>query len=279
MSLFKKIFGFGKIEAPTLEKTKMQLAFVLLPSVEFPASDAIIAAFATYSQGHHKISIAADNQSDSADSDKKEVLVASIDGIGSAFIALMPCAIPNGEAEANFPYSMSSFSDKNQLQEHAAHLMVTLMISEETDAIEGMMAFTSLLAAITESTQSMAVYWGNAGVTHTRDFFLAVASEQEINPRIILWNGISRAPEGGGKMSFLSLGMNQIALPNVYLICDATAASEMIGRMFDLMAYIASRRQAIPAGDTFGSTAEDRIRVEYVKSPADPKQIVWKIKM
>lgn len=276
MSLFGKLLGIGKREAPVLEKPKSHLAFVLLPFDEFPASEAIIAAFDTYSQGNHKISIAADEDDDAA---SKDVVLVTVEGMGTAFVALMPRPIPDGEAEASFPLSLSSFSENSELPQHRAHLVVTLMPSEETDVIEGMMAFTSLLAAVTDAAQGVGVYWGNARATHTREFFLTMASEYDVSPRILLWNGVSRSAEDGGKISLLSHGMNQLALPDLYLICDARAAGEAMGRMFDLLAYIASRREAIPAGDTIGATAEEKIRVHYVKSPADPKQIVWKVEM
>lgn len=279
MSLFGKMFGFGKREAPSLEKPKSHLAFVLLPFDEFPSNDAIIAAFEKYSQGHHAISIASDEESDSAGTETKDVVLVTVEGVGTAFVALMPRPIPHGEAEAAFSMSMSSFAQDSRLPEHRAHLVVTLMPSAETDLIEGMMAFTSLLAAVTDAAQGVGVYWGNAGATHTRDFFLLMASEHEIGPRILLWNGVSRAAEGGGKVSFLSHGMNQIALPDLYLTCDARSGGDGLGRVFDLLTYIASRRKAIPAGDTIGATAEEKIRVQYVKSPADPKQIVWKVEM
>lgn len=276
MSFFGKLVGFGKQQAPVLEKPKSHLAFVLLQFDDFPASEAIITAFDKYSQGNHKISIAADEDNDTA---SKDVVLVTVEGIGTAFVALMPMPVPHGEADAAFPMSLSSFSENNRLQDHRAHLVVTLMPSEETGVIEGMMAFTSLLAAITDAAQAVGVYWGNARATHTREFFLTISLEHDITPRIILWNGLSRAPEGSGKVSFLSHGMNQIALPDLYLICDARAGGEAMGRVFDLLAYIASRREAIPAGDTIGATAEEKIRVQYVKSPADPKQIVWKVEM
>jgi hypothetical protein len=277
MSLFSKIFGSRKLEPPTLEKQKSHIAFVLLENTALPYGDAIIASFEKYSQGNHKLSISKDTDSEASHDVEEHVLALTVDGIGSAFIALMDMPIPNGEAESNFPLSVSSFSENSELKAHHAHILVTLMPSIEADPLEAMMAYTSLLAAVTDASQSVGVYWGNAGATHTREFFLAMASEHDVNPRILLWNGISRAPESGGKMSFLSYGMNQIALPDLYLICEANAASSSLGRFFDLLAYIAARGEAIPAGDTIGSTAEEKIRIKYVKSPADESKIVWRV--
>jgi len=279
MGLFSKLFPFGKCEAPLLEKPNHFLAFVLLRFDEFPASDTIIAAFAKYAQGHHTISIATDENAAPADDAEKDVVMMTVEGIGTAFVALMPRPIPHGEAEAAFPMSISSFAENNRLEDHRAHLVVSLMPEAEIDVVEGMMAFTSLLAALVDAAQAVGVYFGNARATHTKEFFLTMAEEYDVSPRILLWNGVSRSPEANGKMSFLSHGMHQIALPDLYLICDERDAGEAMGRMFDLLAYIASRRQAIRAGDTIGATAEEKIRVQYVKSPADPKQIVWKVEM
>lgn len=201
----------------------------------------------------------------------------NIENIGFAFFALMPAPVPNGEAEASFQFSVSSFSEGNELKNHTAHLMVTLMLSEEVAPLDAIMAFTSLLAAASETTKSVGVYWGNAGATHTKDFFLSAAAEHEINPRILLWNGISRAGEKGNKMSFLSYGMSQLALPDLYLVCDGNDAGVYFGRFFDLLSYIAGRGESIPAGDTIGATEEERILVEYVKSPADNEKVAWKV--
>jgi len=277
MSLLSKILGATKLDAPVIERPKNHLAFVLLEKAELPSEEAILDAFAKYSQGTHTLSLSKNEDETSTEEKEERVLAMNIEGIGFAFIGLMPTPVPNGEAEAAFPFSISSFSGDNELSDHSAHLMVTLMLSEDSDPLESLMAYTSLLAAVTESSQSIGVYWGNAGATHTRDFFLSVASEHSINPRILLWNGISRAGEKGGKMSFLSYGMQQLALPNLYLVCNANEAGSYFSRFFDLISYIAERGESLPAGDTIGSTEEERIKVEYVKSPADDGQIVWKV--
>lgn len=277
MSIFGKIFGVTKLEAPVLELPKSHLAFILLERSGLPSEDNIISAFRKYSRGGQPLSISKDEEGDSAGNERENVMALNIEGIGFAFIGFMSAPIPNGEAEASFQFSVSSFSEESELKDHSSHLMVTLVPSQESDPLESLMAFTSLLAAATESTQSVGVYWGNAGATHTNEFFLSIASENEINPRLLLWNGISRAREKGDKMSFLSYGMEQLALPDLYLICDSDEAGSYFERVFDLLSYIAVRGEAIPAGDTIGSTDKEKILVEYVKSPADSEKIVWKV--
>lgn len=278
MSLLSKIFGATKLETPVIEAPKTHLAFVLLASERLPAEQALLTSFSKYSKEKHRLSINKEGDASASEDEKKNVMALRIEGVGSGFIGLMPRPVPNGEAEASFKFSVSSFSEENKLSDHSFHLIVTLGIAEGCKPLDSLMAFTSLLAAITEATESVGVYWGNAGATHTRDFFLSVASEHEITPRILLWNGISRAGEKGKKMSFLSYGMNQLGLPDLYLVCNASEGGTYIGRFFDLLAYIADRGEAIPAGDTIGATEDERILVEYVKSPADNKKAVLKIK-
>ncbi len=202
-----------------------------------------------------------------------------IDKVGAAFLALMPVPVPNGEAEAYAPLSVGSFSEKSELKSHAAHILVSLMVSEETAPLDGLTAFTSLLASILEVTDSVGVYWGNAGAAHTRKFFLSIASEADIIPRFMLWNGVSRSAERGKRMSLLSHGMGQLGLPDLYLVFDAKEAGAHFFRLFDLLAYVANRGEAIPAGDTIGASEDERVAVEYVPSPADSSRIVWKVSL
>lgn len=277
MGMFSKFLGSSKIEAPILENPKNHLAFILLEKEDFPSEEEILTSFRKYSQGNHQLTISQDEEESSANSGEKNSLAFNIEGIGFAIVALMPAPIPNGEAEASFQFSFSSFSEKNELKNHSAHMILTLMVNEKVTPLDALMAFTSLLAAATETTKSVGVYWGNAGATHTKDFFLSTAIVHKIYPRILLWNGISRAGEKGNKMSFLSYGMKQLALPDLYLVCDTNDAGMYFGRFFDLLSYIAKQGKSIPAGDTIGATKEERILVKYVKSPADNQTIVWKI--
>lgn len=49
--------------------------------------------------------------------------------------------------------------------------------------------------------------------------------------------------------------------------------------MFDLLAYVAQRGEAIPEGETVGRTDEERLRVRYVTSPLNSKAKVWRVEL
>ena len=48
---------------------------------------------------------------------------------------------------------------------------------------------------------------------------------------------------------------------------------------FDLLAYVASRGEALPEGDTVGRTDDERLPVHYVESPGDPAKKVWRLEL
>ena len=276
MSLFSFLFGSKVKGPPKLPKVDSHIAFVLLGDAQLPSEEKLLSSFGEFSADDEKLSIVTDDEGD----DHGEILMVELEGVGTAFVALMPTAVPGGEAESFFEMSLSSFPEDSKLEPHRAHLIVTLMgVDPDCPPLKAMMAFTSLLAALVDASPSVGVYWGNVSATHTADFFTSIASDKDINARLMLWNGFSRAPEDGERMSYLSYGMNQLELPDLYLICKISDGADGMGRVLDLLAYIAQRGEAIPAGDTIGATENERIKVEYVKSPADKSKTVWKIEM
>ncbi len=270
------LFGlFNRSEAkklPKIEPPRTNLAFVLLEEAALPSPEELVSTFNDYACNGGRISVHQEDDSE------REILVVTLPRGGTAFVALMDAAIPNNEAEAYFDYSLGSLSNPEGNPKHTAHIMVTSFGGGEMlSPLEAIDEFTSLLAAVAKSSPSTGVYWGNASVTHTTEFFLSIASECETIPRIVLWNGFSRGGESESTTSFLSRGMNQIGLPDLYLIFQNENGGEATGRFFDLLAYVADRGEAIPAGETVGTSETERIPVKYVKSPAGDKATVWKV--
>lgn len=268
-------------DAPEIEQPSMQLAFVLLSEPRLPAAAEIQAAFSEFAAPGQTVSESVDEDGDAKSEGGKEVLMLDVDGGGIAFVALVPAPVPNGESEAARDFSLGAFRDSDEPQPHAAHLVVTMQIDPATPPAQGMVTFTALLAAVAKASPCTEVYCGNAGATHPPDLFLSLAAEDpgEIGAKIMLWNGVSRAAEPDGRVSLLTLGMHQLALPNLYVVMSQDKASDAFTWMWDILSYVAGRGVALPAGDTIGATEEERIVVNYVDSPADDGSVVWKIEM
>ena len=212
-------------------------------------------------------------------STRDEVLSFTFSTEEKSFLALMPEAVPNGEADEGAQFSLSSLGTDWKLPPHCAHLLVTLHGPAEPAPIVRLSRFTSLLAAVAKSSPSVGVYWGDAGATHDSEFFLSVAADLGVVPRIMLWSGVSIARESDGRLSLVSLGMKQLGRPDLLLVAGESSGSVAIQTMYDLLAYVAERGEALPEGDTVGRTADERLPVHDVRSPLDSATKVWRVQL
>lgn len=195
----------------------------------------------------------------------------------SVLVFHMPLPVPSGEAEEAAQYSASALSGEWQLPTHEAHLMVMLQEPEDRPVLDSLTEFTQVLAAVTEASGAIGVYWGDAHATHAPDFFCEVASDPESLP-ILLWTGLSIAHDGPGRISILSLGVSeQLGFEDLLLTAPEKASEDALAYFFDLIAYCASRGAAIPEGETVGRSRKERLRVRYVESPIDPQKRVWRV--
>jgi hypothetical protein len=258
----------------------MNLAFVLLSKPSVPRGDDVVRAFPTF---------AADGQSlryrpgptGEAREPGTEVLEFDAGEWGGGLVASMPVAVPNGEADDGAAFSVSALGTGWQLPPHGAHLVVTWSGGDSLPTVERLSCFTSFLAAVTKAAAGVGVYWGHAGATHDPGFFLSLAEDRAPGSRLMLWTGVSLAREPDGRLSLLSLGMQQqLALPDLLLVAPkAMPGSDALGTFFDLLAYLADRGEALPEGDTVGRSAEERLPDHYVPSPVDPSKKVWRVEI
>lgn len=252
------------------------LAFILLSYARLPDPDELVEHFRSLAAPGESLQIEA---SDGKNEEGREVLCLRLSTGESCFVALMPAPVPNGEAEGAVRFSVSSFRAGQKLQPHQAHLMVVLMAVPGTAPLVCLSRFTSVLAAVSAASCSVGIYWGNAGATHDAEFFASLAGEQGVAPRMMLWTGVSVARESDGRLSLLSLGMAQLALPNLLLVAGPESEGEALETMFDLLAYVARRGEPIREGETVGRTDEQRLPVQYVRSPMDSKVKVWRVEL
>lgn len=96
---------------------------------------------------------------------------------------------------------------------------------------------------------------------------------------MMLWSGVSIAREKDGRLSFLSLGMEQLKLPNLLLVAGESSKAVAVETLYDLLAYVAERGQPLPEGDTVGRSNDERLPVHYVESPINPKKKVWRVEL
>jgi hypothetical protein len=121
---------------------------------------------------------------------------------------------------------------------------------------------------------------GQRWATHDPAFFISVAQDPALASRIMLWTGVSIASEADGRLSLLSLGMQQLDPPDLLLVAaQSTGGNGALATFFDLLAYVAQRGKPLPEGDTVGRNAEERLPVRYVPSPLEPSKKVWRVEL
>jgi hypothetical protein len=262
--------------APAKGKT-MNLAFVLLQQARLPKAEEIARAFGHYAAVKDQRLLPRGTKSDPKS--KSTVLEFELSPGGSGFVALMPVAVPNGEADDAARLSVGALRTGWKLPAHSAHLVVTLQDPGAASLTDALSRFTSFVASVVEASGAVGVYWGNAGATHDAKFFMTVAREHEVAAQMMLWTGVSLAREADGRLSFLSTGMKQLELPDLLLIAPKSAGNTALATFFDLLIYLAQIGKPLPEGDTVGRTADERLPVHYVTSPVDRNAKVWRVEL
>lgn len=256
---------FARKEEPENERV-INVGFVLLSKPQPPDAAAVTRAFAVLTNNSQTLRIRESSET---------ILLFDLGDDDDAMVALMPTPVPNREADEAAAFSVSSLGTGWTLPAHEAHLVVTLQ--SETSPLDSLLTFTSLLAAVAESSPAVGVYCGDAGATHDPKFFIDVARENCVESDIMVWNGVSVAKQPDGRTSLLSLGMKQLDLPDLWLIAPAEMNPLMM--FFNLLQYVVDRGEPIPDGDTIGPTEDQKIPVRYVPSPIDPTVQVWRIEI
>jgi hypothetical protein len=254
---------------------KMNLAFVLLGGPQFPKGEDVVRAFPAFAGKDLRLRLRPNKEKPPS----AAVLEFELGSGGKAFVASIPAAVPKGEADSGVRFSISALGTGWKLPAHKAHLVVTLQESESTSSVEALSRFTSLLAAVAKASRAVGIYWGGAGATHDANFFISTAESQGIVPRIMLWTGVSVAGEADGRLSLLSLGMNQLNLPDLLLVAPKSASDAALETFVDLLGYLAQVGKPLPEGDTVGRSADERLPVRYVPSPIDGTTKVWRVEL
>jgi hypothetical protein len=252
-----------------------KIAFVLLSRAQLPAAAEVARAFATFAPKGERLRPAGAP----VGKPQRAVQQFELGTGGTTFVALMPVPVPKGEADEAARYSVSALGTGWKLPAHKAHLLVTLTQTGDVRKVDVLSRFTSLLAAVAQSSPAVGIYWGDAGATHDPKFFLKVAREPEVVSRLFLWTGMSMAREKDGRLSLLSLGMEQLGLPDLLLVAPKSAADEAMSAFFEFLEVITNEGKPIPENDTVGRSAEERLPVHYVPSPADPSRKVWRVEL
>ena len=262
---------FHRFLAASLPKPKesvvgpLALAFVLLAGSRLPDAKAVTEAHTSLGlKGPGGGQVRAQQNSD-------DMLELELENGARVVAMLIPVPIPDQEAEDAVQFSCARFVEKSGLQTQRAHLIVTLTSERETP-IERQTTLVRVAAAFAVASDAIGVYLNR--VTHTATFFIAQA---RADFAMMLITGVIVIDGGSGQRKLLSRGLTELGLPELVIKTRGRVASDVLGLFFELVAMLARRGEPLPARDTVGRDADEKLRVRYEPSPADVTEPVWSV--
>lgn len=266
----------GAWGGPDIEVEVDQVAYVLLATPALPTADAIVGAFGDFGGDGDSIRAVTPDRAGPAGHRATDVELDLCDG-DQAAVSLVPTPFPNGEADRFVRYSLFAIRNGFQLPPHDAYLTVSLQGSPDTPPMERVSRFTSLVAAVVRASAAVGVYWPAAGATHEGAFFTRSAASPKRHHRVALWSGLMGTPVADGPLSILSLGMTQLALPDLYLVAPDAQHMQLLTTFYDLLAHLVIRGRPMGDGESIRFTDGRRLTGHYAASPIDPGRQVWRV--
>jgi hypothetical protein len=249
-------------------EAKPRMALVLLEKPGMPKGEEVVSAYGK---------IAAKGGPAVTAKMEKEALVLTWANGATVMVALLPMPVPLGEAEEHFRYSITALHTDRKLAPHRAHLVV-FAGGESQRSAEELARFTRILAAIVQASKAVGVYWGDAGATHEAQTFIGIASVTDPALLLPLWCGFELVDDNSGRVSLLTVGMRaQLDLMDLHLTAPKAQTGDAIIMVYELLAYELHRGSPVPDGETVGRTAEQKLTVRHVPSPAPSKETVWRV--
>lgn len=189
----------------------------------------------------------------------------------------VPAPVPGGEADQYAENSFSYLYSGWQLPAHREHLVVAVSSLSSTPRVEAVSEFVDVLASVVATTDAVGVYVPDMFATHDPALVTSVAEDAEPAAALPLLTGVSVAYPTPETISFLSLGMTSLGIPDLMLDSPVAVADASLEMFADLLVYVCMRGAPIPEGETVGRDDLERLPVRYQPSPITPGETIWTV--
>lgn len=183
-----------------------------------------------------------------------------------AAVALMPDPLPWSDLEG--PCATAWYWPKaaEAMKAHKAHLIVTLSGGRRT-VIDRCLLLTALTASVTAVSNAAGIYWGSGTVLQSPAAFLEVASEmkQESLP-LRLWIDFRLVRERPGVHSVFTTGMEAFGHMDLEVPKSRQKPEAILDLAFNAAHYLLDNGPVLKDGHTFGTSADQKIKVRHVPS-------------
>jgi hypothetical protein len=194
-------------------------------------------------------------------------------------IGRMSVPIPEDEIKNVAEHSFL-FKDKKGIEiKQKAHIVISIR-STNSNLIDNRLKLTKLVRSVLMVTDAIGVYWGSAAQIIQKDIFIALTDSinKESLPMII-WVGITIGKGDNGEINLFSRGLKDFGFPEFEVVDLKMPRDDAYYFLLDLAENIITSRDIIKEGDTVGRDANEKLKVNYIKSVFTENNNVMRIKM
>jgi hypothetical protein len=158
-----------------------------------------------------------------------------------------------------------------------SHHIVTLS-TNDSDPFRARLRLTDVVAADVAASGAIGVYWGEAPVVNSADIFAKMShqADPEYLP-LHLWLTFDVVPVADGRWFFATQGMKAFGFMEIELERTTSDPVKTVGDIFNVAHYLLDNGAVLEDGNTFGTSAKQKIRIHHVVSRRDKGQLVYRL--
>jgi uncharacterized protein DUF4261 len=178
-----------------------------------------------------------------------------------AALGAMPAPVPRQELVGPAATSWLWPDGPTEVPLHKAHFIV--FASGRVAPLEVHVASTRVIAAVLHATDALGVYWGAAGHVIRADVFEGLAHAVEEDPLpVMLWVDF-RCKADNKNSTLFTVGMDKFGLMEIEVQRSTKPVGELRRIAIDLASHLITKGPVVADGETFGRSADERIRVHF----------------
>lgn len=173
-------------------------------------------------------------------------------------VALMPAAIPDGEAEYHAGRNYMWQDAEKTVKQHQAHLLVIVM-NLGAGALEAGKMLTKAVSVCCKQAGALGVY-ANETVYQPEQYlqFASILKESQFPIFNLVWFGLY---PGKGGLCACTCGMDAFGYDEMEIIDSNAQPSEILDFLSGVAAYVIVENVTLQNGETIGFSAEQKISI------------------